>query len=92
MARPKKIDAAAAAAGQAGGREYIDERQAAEYISVAPRTMRDWRQKGQIDNKGARGPKYYICGKHILYEIHELDGWVREGCVEPAAPGGKRHE
>ena len=62
-------------------RKYINEEAAAEFLGISARTLRDWRLKGQINNKGEKPPKAYVRGKHIFFEIHELDAWVREGAT-----------
>lgn len=63
-------------------RRYLTEEQAAEFLSVAERTLRDWRQKGQINNRGEKPPKAYIRGKHVYYCEPELEEWIREGAKE----------
>ena len=62
-------------------RKYINEEAAAEFLGISVRTLRDWRLKGRINNKGEKPPKAYVRGKHIFFEIHELDAWVREGAT-----------
>ena len=62
-------------------RIYVTEAEAAEYLRVAERTLRFWRQTGRVDKKGTRPPKYYIRGRHIYDELHELDEWVRQGAT-----------
>lgn len=58
-------------------RIYVTEAEAAEYLRVAERTLRFWRQTGRVDKKGTQPPKSYVFGRHILYELHELDKWVQ---------------
>ena len=63
-------------------RKYLNEEEAAKFLCVAERTLRDWRSKGLLDNKGTPPPKSYKRGKHIYYELSELDAWVRSGANE----------
>lgn len=60
---------------------FLTEEEAAEFLRVAERTLRDWRQKGRINNKGEKPPKAYIRGKHIYYSQDELIAWIREGAT-----------
>lgn len=67
---------------------FLTERQAAEFLNIAERTLRDWRFKGKIDKKGTKPPKFYMRGKHIYYCQNELIEWITEGAAdsEPARP------
>ena len=60
-------------------RKYISEKEAAEYLGVAERTLRSWRSNGRIDNKGTHPPRVYVRGKHVYYELGELEEWIRDG-------------
>ena len=53
-------------------RKYISEKEAAEYLGIAERTLRSWRSNGRIDNKGTHPPRVYVRGKHVYYELGEL--------------------
>ena len=61
---------------------FLTERQAAEFLSVAERILRDWRFKGKIDKKGTKPPKFYVRGKHIYYCQDELVEWITEGATD----------
>jgi excisionase family DNA binding protein len=50
----------------------LTEREASEYLSVAPRTLQRWRQLG-------RGPKYVRAGRRVLYRKRDLDDWLDHG-------------
>ncbi len=54
-------------------RKYISEKEAAEYLGIAERTLRSWRSNGRIDNKGTHPPRVYVRGKHVYYELGELE-------------------
>ena len=60
-------------------RKYISEKEAAEYLGIAERTLRSWRSNGRIDNKGTHPPRVYVRGKHVYYELGELKEWIRDG-------------
>lgn len=60
-------------------RKYISEKEAAEYLGIAERTLRSWRSNGRIDNKGTHPPRVYVRGKHVYYELGELEEWIRDG-------------
>lgn len=59
-------------------KEYLTEAEAAEFLGVAARTLRDWRRKGRVDGKGTKPPRAYVRGRHIYYAEDELDSWIRE--------------
>lgn len=63
-------------------RKYISEKEAAEYLGIAERTLRSWRHNGQIDNKGTPPPRSYVRGKYVYYEVGELAEWIREGATD----------
>ena len=62
-------------------RKYISEKEAAEYLGIAERTLRSWRSNGRVDNKGTPPPRAYVRGKHVYYEHGELEEWIRCGAV-----------
>ena len=62
-------------------KKYTSEKEAAEYLGIAERTLRSWRYNGQIDNKGTPPPRAYVRGKHVYYEVGELEEWLRDGAV-----------
>jgi excisionase family DNA binding protein len=50
----------------------LTEREAAEYLRVAPRTLQRWRQLG-------RGPRFVRAGRRVLYRQRDLDDWLDQG-------------
>ena len=60
-------------------RKFLSEEQAAEYLCCAKNTLKDWRMRGSVTKQGLLPPRHYVRGKHIYYEIHELEAWVLEG-------------
>jgi excisionase family DNA binding protein len=50
----------------------LTEREASEYLRVAPRTLQRWRQLG-------RGPRFVRAGRRVLYRKHDLDDWLDKG-------------
>lgn len=60
---------------------YLTEEQAAEFLGVAERTLRDWRFKGRLDKKGTKPPRSYVRGKHTYYCQAELIAWIKEGAT-----------
>ena len=63
-------------------KEYLTEAEAAEFLGVAARTLRDWRRKGRVDGKGTKPQRAYVRGRHIYYAEDELDSWIREGSTD----------
>ena len=62
-------------------RKYISEKEGAEYLGIAERTLRSWGSNARIDNKGTTPPRAYVRGKHVYYELGELEEWLRDGAV-----------
>ena len=60
-------------------RKYISEKKAAAFLGISERTLRSWRHNGRIDNKGTPPPRVYVRGKHVYYELGELEEWIRDG-------------
>jgi excisionase family DNA binding protein len=52
--------------------------QAAAYLGLAPKTLRNWRSSG-------RGPKY--CGRRsgTRYRRSDLDAWIKANETDPSA-------
>jgi len=50
-------------------RGYRSEVDAADYMGLAPSTMRAWRVRG-------RGPRYYKIGGRVFYKQDDLDAWI----------------
>lgn len=44
---------------------------AAAYLTTPPATLSYWRSKGV-------GPRWYKLGKHVLYDIEDLDAFVEK--------------
>lgn len=63
-------------------RFYMTEEQAADYLRVTKRVLRDWRVRGALDNTGTPPPRSYKRGKHIFYERGELDTWISDGLCD----------
>jgi hypothetical protein len=49
----------------------LDQEQAAEVLSVQPRTRESWRYLGN-------GPMFVKMGGRIRYKLHDLHAWVEE--------------
>jgi excisionase family DNA binding protein len=52
-------------------RQLDDERQAARYLNLSPRTLQAWRRKGD-------GPRYLKLGAAVRYDRADLDAWLEE--------------
>lgn len=50
--------------------KFLDTKEAAEYIGMSPRTLEAWRRKPS-------GLVYYMYGQKILYEISDLNKWIK---------------
>jgi hypothetical protein len=54
---------------------WLNERQAADYIGVVPGTLNTWRCRG-------RGPRFHrVSGKMIRYSVHDLDAFMASKVV-----------
>lgn len=51
--------------------KYLTTQEAAEYLSLSPRTMEGFRLKGG-------GPKFYRRGRLVRYKQADLDAWLAE--------------
>jgi len=47
----------------------LTELEAADYLRLAPKTLRNWRAAGD-------GPGFVYAGRRILYRVHDLDSWL----------------
>ena len=60
---------------------WLDEKNAAEHLSLSVWTLRGWRRAGTIVTK--RGtetlPPYRRRGGKVFYRVDELDEWLMEG-------------
>ncbi len=45
------------------------EREAAQYLSLSPRTLQQWRWTGD-------GPRFVKLGRRVAYSIYELDEFI----------------
>ncbi len=60
------------ARNQCKTKDVLDEKQAAEYLSKKPGTLRQWRSD-------CKGPAYHKKGRQILYKKSDLDAWLESG-------------
>jgi hypothetical protein len=51
---------------------FYDERQAAKFLKVEPKTLQSWRFRG-------RGPPYCKFGKAVRYPVIGLENFARAG-------------
>lgn len=58
--------------------DLLDEREAAAFLRQAPTTLRQWRHLG-------KGPAFSRVGKRALYRRSDLEAYVDERRVDPAA-------
>lgn len=49
---------------------------AADYLGVPESTLRAWRHSGRAGDQPA--PPSYKIGRHVKYDIDELDAWVEQ--------------
>jgi hypothetical protein len=61
--------------------------QAAEYLGLAPGTLRVWRHTGRPDQ-----PAYVKCGARVRYSPGELARWVSNRTERPGGTGGKSRD
>jgi predicted DNA-binding transcriptional regulator AlpA len=52
-----------------GGAGYLNEKDAAAFLAVAPSTLAKWRCQG-------RGPRFARLGRRIAYSRRELEEWA----------------
>ncbi|MBI1236323.1 MAG: helix-turn-helix domain-containing protein [Alphaproteobacteria bacterium] len=53
-------------------RQLLSETQAAKYLAVSPRTLRNWRTRGG-------GPKFIkVSNRCIRYSVHDLLDWTEK--------------
>lgn len=70
QSQPVQPAVSAAPERNTGGRLLFDQKQTAEYLGVATRTLEKWRVTGE-------GPPYVKMGR-ILYEKKDLDAFVAD--------------
>ena len=56
-----------------GQKRFLGTRAAAEYSGIPANTLRVWRSQGE-------GPRYYKPRGRALYDINDLDEFIRSGC------------
>ena len=56
-----------------GQKRFLGTREAAEYSGIPANTLRVWRSQGE-------GPRYYKPRGRALYDINDLDEFIRSGC------------
>lgn len=61
-----------------GWKKWLPEAEAAAYLSIAPVTLRKWREHGRT-SKGELPPKCFKRGVNYYYSISNLDAWVENG-------------
>jgi excisionase family DNA binding protein len=59
-------------------KNLLNERQAAERLGVAMKTMQQWRHHG-------KGPKWVKVGRLARYRSADLDAYITSRIVNPAA-------
>ena len=59
-------------------RTLLNEKQAAERLGVAVKTMQQWRHFG-------RGPKFAKIGRLVKYRGTDLDAYITSRTINPAA-------
>ena len=60
---------------------WLDEKNAAEHLSLSVWTLRAWRRTGKIITKRGTesSPPYRRRGGKVFYRADELDEWLMEG-------------
>jgi predicted DNA-binding transcriptional regulator AlpA len=53
----------------------LDEREAAQYLGLAPGTLRNWRTAG-------RGPRHVRLGRRVGYRVEDLQAWTEERLID----------
>lgn len=85
IVRQAVLDALGTLPGDAtGGRQYLTEAQAAEYLGQKPNTLRNWRAQ-------KRGPAYIKGAKSVLYARADLDAWLDAGRTLTTGAPHARH-
>lgn len=51
--------------------------EAAEYLNLTDRTLRQWKHYG-------RGPAFYKLGGKLMYRKQDIDDWIETNRHEPA--------
>jgi hypothetical protein len=64
--------------------QFLNETQAAEYIEMSVAFLRSGRSRGVLGNR-TPAPPYYKKGSRIQYARRDLDTWLAERRINPAA-------
>lgn len=56
----------------------LDTEQAAAHLNMQPQTLRVWRTQG-------KGPRFVRIGRHVRYQMGQLDAFIEAQTVDPAA-------
>lgn len=54
--------------------KFMDQKEAGEYLGLAPKTLNKWRSLG-------KGPRYRKFGKAVRYTQEDLDAWANSTTV-----------
>jgi hypothetical protein len=65
-----------------GQKRFLGTKAAAEYSGIPANTLRVWRCQGG-------GPRYYKPRGRALYDIDDLDEFIRSGCHASSARANK---
>jgi hypothetical protein len=71
--------------------EFYDEKQAAAYIRMSVAYLRCGRSRGVTGNRTPTPPHYKL-GSRIRYARTDLDQWLAEKRIDPAARGNAASE
>ena len=58
--------------------EFVNDREASKFSSIATQTFRNWRQNG-------KGPAYVKIGASVRYSISDLRAFMEARRIEPTA-------
>lgn len=61
-----------------GWKKWLTEAEAAAYLSIAPVTLRKWREQGRT-SKNEKPPRCFKRGVNYYYSIRILDEWIEDG-------------
>jgi hypothetical protein len=79
MAQAVQTESAPVTPRFAGPKRYLDAHAASEYLGIGHSTLSIHRMRGT-------GPAFIKWGMNVRYDILELDRWMAERVVTPAAP------
>lgn len=58
---------------------FLRTREVCKLIGVCRPTLEGWRRTGY-------GPKFYVIGKHYHYRLEDVEAFIADCIVDPAAP------